>query len=91
MDYSSTHQWVPPEGRALEIEGKDLKHHRCDACKRDFLEEVASGERYAVKVFTFSFERLSAEVSDRWLRSPCPRHPPVDDEEDRRTRFREPA
>ncbi len=85
MDYWPTHQWVPPEGRTLEIKGKDLKHHRCDACKRDFLEELASGERYAVEVLTFTFERLSQEVTDRWLRSACPQHPPAADEEDRRT------
>jgi hypothetical protein len=52
-------------------------------CQRDFVEEMESGERYAANVGTFGFERLSNEVSDRWLRIPCHSYPPVDNPEDR--------
>jgi hypothetical protein len=84
MEFWSTHHWVPPLGRVLQIKGHALRHLQCEACKRDFIEEMESGERYAVNVGTFSFERLSDKVTDRWVRTPCRDHPPVDDAEDRR-------
>jgi hypothetical protein len=84
MESWSTHRWLPPLGRVLEIKGQTLKHFQCEICKRDFVEEMESGERYAVNVGTFDFERLSDEVTDRWVRTPCREHPPVDDAEDRR-------
>jgi hypothetical protein len=84
MESWSTHRWLPPLGRVLEIKGRTLKHFQCEVCKRDFVEEIESGERYAVNVGTFNFERLSNEVTDQWLGTPCRDHPPVDEEEDRR-------
>jgi hypothetical protein len=40
---------------------------------------MESGKRYAVNVRTFDFERLSDEVTERWLRTPSRCNPPVDD------------
>jgi hypothetical protein len=45
LDSWSTHRWVPPLGRVLNINGQALRHMRCDACKRDFVEEIGSGQR----------------------------------------------
>jgi hypothetical protein len=87
MEPWSTHHWIPPLGRVLEIEGQALRHFRCEGCKRDFIEEVESGKRYAVNVRTFDFERLSDEVTDRWVGTPCREYPPVDDAEDWRHIF----
>jgi hypothetical protein len=83
MESWPTHRWIPPLGRVLEIEGQSLRHFRCEACKRDFVEEMESSERNAVNVGSFGFERLSDEMTDRWLRTPCRGNRPVDDEEDR--------
>ena len=84
MESWSTHRWVPPLGRIFEIKGQALRHFLCETCKRDFVEEMESGERYAVNVGTFDFKRLSDEVTDRWLRTPCGDHALLDDAEDRR-------
>jgi hypothetical protein len=84
MESWSTHRWIPPLGRVLEIKRQALRHFRCEACKRDFVEEMESAKRYAVNVGTFDFERLSDEVTERWGRTPCREYPPVDDAEDRR-------
>jgi hypothetical protein len=89
VDSWSSHAWVPPQGRALEIEGHNVVHFRCEFCKRDFVEELASGERYAVEVRNFGFERLAEEVTGRWLRTRCPKNPAVGDEDDRCTRSSE--
>ena len=83
MESWSTHRWLPPLGRVLEIKGRTLKHFQCEVCKRDFVEEMESGKRYAVNVGAFDFERLSDEVTERWERTPCRAHLSVDDAEDR--------
>jgi hypothetical protein len=87
MDSWSSHAWLPPQGRPLEIKGLTLQHFQCEFCRRDFVEKMESGERYAVKVLAFGFDRLSDQVTARWMRTPCPHYPPVDDDEDRHTRF----
>jgi hypothetical protein len=64
----------------VEIEsGKPLIQHRCSRCKRDFVEDASTGERYAVYVSVFSFRRLPDPVSRQWLGEPCPGAPlPLD-------------
>jgi hypothetical protein len=83
-DAWNSHDWTR---RRIEIEpGKPLLHHRCTRCRRDFVEEVSSGERYAVHVSAFRFDRLSDEITARWLSEPCPKSQTASDEDDR-TRF----
>lgn len=68
-----THKWSEPNGRRVEIErGKPLIQRYCQACGRTFVEDLASKERYAVHVSALFFKRLSDEVSQRWLSTPCP-------------------
>src|SRR5271166_2968101 len=55
-------------GRQIEIEpGKPLIQHRCSRCKRDFVEDASTGERYGVYVSVFSFRRLPDSVTRQWL------------------------
>jgi hypothetical protein len=82
-----THDWVPPDGRVLEIEGQFMLHDRCTVCGRDFVEEIDSGLKYAVHVLAFNFARLSDEVTSRWMSSECPGVRLASDDADRRTRF----
>jgi hypothetical protein len=65
-----THHWTC---RRLALEpGKPLLHNRCAECHRDIVDDLSTDERYAVHVSALRFNRLSDEVSGRWLREPCP-------------------
>jgi hypothetical protein len=69
---SSTHSWLLPEGRRLELEqGKPLLHRVCTVCKRNFVNDLMTGEWYAVIPRMFDFERLHG-VSEKWMAAPCP-------------------
>ena len=47
------------KGRRIEIEpGKPLVQRHCSRCRRDFVEDPATGERYAVYVSVFRFRKL---------------------------------
>ncbi len=48
---------------------------RCSRCRRDFVEDALTGERYAVYVSVFSFRRLPDPISSQWLAEPCPGAP----------------
>lgn len=83
-DAWNSHDWTR---RRIEIEpGKPLLHHRCTRCRRDIVEEVSTGERYAVHVSAFRFDRLSDEITARWLIETCAKSQPASDDDDR-TRF----
>ena len=87
MDYFwLSHKWISTRGRSLDIKGKSLRHFKCRHCRRDFVEEAVSGERYAVHVSIFDFDRLADEVSARWLNQPCLHTAPRSDDDDRLTR-----
>jgi hypothetical protein len=73
MDFWSAHRCVPPGGRLVYVRGRQFRHCRCEDCGRDFVEDVDSGEQFAVNASTFDFDRLADEVSDRWLSAPCPK------------------
>jgi hypothetical protein len=73
MDIWSDHKYVPQKGMVVEVGGIVFRHCRCELCHRDFIEDVVTGERHAVKVSVFDFIRLANEVSDRWLNEPCPK------------------
>jgi hypothetical protein len=90
MDPWNSHDWSPSGGRVLEIRGRDLRHHSCAACGRDFIEELDSGFRYAVHVGITGFDRLSDEVNFRWMTSKCPGQQLASDQGDRQRRFKPP-
>jgi hypothetical protein len=75
-DVWNSHKWSSARGRQIEIEpGNPLIQHRCSRCKRDFVEDKPTGERYAVYVSVFSFRRLPDTVCRRWLEELCPGEP----------------
>jgi hypothetical protein len=85
LEFWDTHLWV---SRTVEIEhGCPLIQQICRSCGRNFVDEIHSGERYAVHVAVFKFDRLADEVTARWLCEPCPRARMRSDEIDERTRF----
>jgi hypothetical protein len=86
MDFWLSHKWTSVRGRSLAIAGKTLRQFKCRHCRRDFVQETGSGERYAVHVSMFGFDRLADEVTDRWLKQPCPHTAPRSDDDDRLTR-----
>ena len=72
----NSHKWSDAPWRQIEIEpGRPLTQHRCSRCRRDFVEDTSTGERYAVYVSAFSFRRLPDLVSRQWLRELCPGAP----------------
>jgi len=72
MDPWSTHKWLPAGGRWLKISGVWKREHFCSSCKRHFVVIIESGERYAAFPSVFDFDPLAREVSEQWLREPCP-------------------
>ncbi len=75
-DAWNTHEWYSPNGRRIEIEpGKSVIHHQCSRCRRDFVHDPASEERYPVHVSIFELQRLPDSIATRWLAEPCPGAP----------------
>jgi len=69
----NTHVW---EIRQVEVQlGVQAVQRTCQHCSRHFIDEHTSGARYAVHVGMIQFDRLSDEVTDRWLAQPCPGRP----------------
>jgi len=72
----NSHNWSDGKGRKAEIErGKTLIQHHCSRCRRDFVEDPPSGERYAVYVSVFNFRRLPELITKRWIDELCPGAP----------------
>ena len=67
--------------------GQALIQRVCNDCGRAFVDECATGERYAVHVSIFKIYRLSDEVTSRWLSENCPAQRLAADEADRHTRY----
>ena len=75
-DAWNSHKWSTAKGRRIEIEpGKPLVPRRCSRCRRDFVEDPATGERYAVYVSVFSFRKLPDLITKQWLSELCPGAP----------------
>ena len=75
-DAWNTHNWISAGGRKVEIEpGKPLIQHHCSRCRRDFVEDPQTGERYAVHVSVFKFRRLPDPITNRWMGEMCPGAP----------------
>ena len=72
----NSHQWTTAQGRRIELNpGKPIIQHHCARCHRDFIEDPATGGRYAVYVSVFSIRKLQEQVSQRWLGEFCPGSP----------------
>ena len=72
-DAWNSHQWSSANPRQVEIEpGKSVTQRHCSRCMRDFVEDTASGERYAVAVSVFVFRKVPDQISTQWLSEMCP-------------------
>jgi hypothetical protein len=81
-DAWNSHEWSAQEGHQVEIEaGKPLIQRHCTRCKRNFVENIASGERHAVYVSVFSMRKLPDSTTKQWLVDLCPGAPPSYDVE----------
>jgi hypothetical protein len=66
----NTHVW---EIRQVEVKpGVQAVQRTCQHCSRHFIDESASGAKYAVHIGMLQFDRLSEEVTERWLAQACP-------------------
>jgi hypothetical protein len=75
-DAWDSHKWNSAKGRRVEIEpGKPLIQHHCLRCRRDFVEDPPTGERYAVYVSVFRFRKLPEAITRQWLGELCPGAP----------------
>lgn len=75
-DVWNSHRWSSAKGRRTEIEpGEPLIQYHCSRCRRDFVEDQPSGQRYAVYVSVFRFRRLPDPITKRWLEELCPGAP----------------
>lgn len=72
MDAWSTHNWLNPDGRSLNLNGHPKKEYFCIKCKRHFVELAGSGERFAAFPSALDFDPLAEEISEQWLSEPCP-------------------
>ena len=88
----NSHEWSAQEGRQVEIEvGKPLIQRHCTRCKRDFVENIASGERHAIYVSMYSFRKLPDSTTKQWLVDLCPAAPPSYDIEVRHRLIQQPV
>jgi hypothetical protein len=66
----TSHEWVT---RAVDLElNLAATQYFCRRCWRHFIKEDVSGALYAVHVGMTRFDRLSDEVTMRWLSDSCP-------------------
>ena len=80
-----SHPWTI---RELELDpGITLMQHICERCGRNFVVELGTGDQYAVHVSAVRFDRLSEEITSRWVAAPCPGERLKSDEIDLKTRF----
>ena len=65
-----THDWMI---RRFELApGEAVIQQVCSKCGRAFATNERSTERYAVHVSVFKLNRISDEVTSRWLSEECP-------------------
>jgi len=84
-----SHAWI---ARQLEfVPGAPLIQHICANCGRNFVEEIRTGNQYAVHVGVIRFNRLSEETTARWLADSCPGRRLESDKADLETRFSQPC
>ncbi len=75
-DAWNSHSWSSARGRRVEVEpDNSLVHHHCSRCLRDFLQDLQSGERYAVHVSALTFRRFPDPIAKQWIGELCPGTP----------------
>ena len=75
-DAWNSHQWSSAQGRRVQVEpGKELLQHHCSRCRRDFVLDPTTSERYAVYVSVFRFRKLPDSITRQWLSELCPGAP----------------
>jgi len=84
-----SHAWI---ARQLKfVPGAPLIQHICANCGRNFVEEIRTGNQYAVRVGVIRFNRLSEETTARWLADSCPGRRLESDKADLETHFSQPC
>jgi hypothetical protein len=79
------HLWHERRAPHLKIDsGERVLQHHCGRCGRDIVTVLSSGARHAAYASALCFYRLAREVTERWLREPCPGRPLAIDDEDRK-------
>ena len=79
-DAWNSHQWSTIRcPLALTSSPAKVLQYHCSRCRRDFVEDELSGERYAVYVSVFSLRRIPDSIAKQWLRELCPGAPPAYD------------
>jgi hypothetical protein len=86
----NTHEWRSASGRRLKItSGDSIVQRHCARCAREFVIFESSRRRYAVHPSAVSFYRLADDVTEQWLKEPCPGRHLTDDDNDRKRRIAE--
>jgi hypothetical protein len=81
----NSHEW---DIRQIELPPHvTADQHTCRKCARHFIREKQSGSSYAIHIGLQQFDRLSEEVTSRWLSEPCVGGVSTRYMEDLRTRF----
>src|SRR6266481_170810 len=79
-----THDWCD---RSIEIiPGEKITEFVCRKSFRAFIDD-GTGRRYAIYTSTFRVDRLSDEVTDRWLSESCSNRRQTADQKAVQTRF----
>ena len=65
-----SHAWA---NRRLELYGILFVQHFCRNCGRNFIDEPHTHRRHAVHIAATRFDKLSDEITAKWLRESCPR------------------
>jgi hypothetical protein len=72
----NSHTWSSSQGQRAGIEpGKSLIQRHCSRCRRDFIEDPATGQRYAAYISVFRLRRLPDSITRQWLAELCPGAP----------------
>lgn len=81
-----THKWRTATGRRLKIaSGDSVLQRHCTNCAREFVIFESSRTPYAIYPSAVSFYRLADDVTEHWLKEPCPgKHLPRDDDDRQR-------
>lgn len=86
ISFWKSHAWIARHLDELEP-GARLVQHICANCGRNFVEEICTGKVYAVHARALRFNRLSEEITRRWLAALCPGRRLKSDKADLETRF----
>jgi hypothetical protein len=72
----NSHHWSTAQGYRVEVEpGQPLIRRHCSRCRRDFVEDPSTGQRYAAYISVFRLRRLPESITKQWLAELCPGAP----------------